>query len=92
MPRRAGLHAVLDATRRSTARRSAAGSGAATAVWSPTSSIVSRTWRCRGGREALREVADAAMSAFEREEYDAAIGRLRDELDGGVPGLCLGRG
>ena len=43
-----------------------------------------RAARLLGAAEALREVANAPMTAFEREEYDAEVGRLRQELDEGA--------
>ena len=42
-----------------------------------------RAARLLGAAEALREVAGAAMSSFERDEYDSAVVRLRGELDRG---------
>jgi predicted ATPase/class 3 adenylate cyclase len=43
-----------------------------------------RAARLFGAAEALRETAKASMTAFEREEYDAAVERLRQELDEGT--------
>jgi len=43
-----------------------------------------RAARLFGAAEALREVAEAAMTALEREEYDAEILRLREALDEGA--------
>jgi len=40
-----------------------------------------RAARLLAAAEALRETAEAPMTDFERDEYDAAIGRLRAELD-----------
>jgi predicted ATPase/class 3 adenylate cyclase len=51
-----------------------------------------RAARLLGAAEALREVAQAAMSGFEREEYDAVVGRLRDDLDPGSLGSAWAEG
>jgi len=51
-----------------------------------------RAARLLGAAEALREVAEAAMSGFEREEYDSAVGRLRQELDRGSLGSAWAEG
>jgi predicted ATPase/class 3 adenylate cyclase len=51
-----------------------------------------RAARLLGAAEALRAVAEAAMSGFEREEYDAALGRLRNELDRGSLGSAWAEG
>jgi hypothetical protein len=40
-----------------------------------------RAARLLGAAESLREAAGAPMTAFERDEYDAAVARLRAELD-----------
>jgi predicted ATPase/class 3 adenylate cyclase len=40
-----------------------------------------RAARLLGAAEILREAAEAPMTAFEREEYGAAVARLRQELD-----------
>ena len=40
-----------------------------------------RAARLLGAAEALRETAASAMTRLEREEYDAAVLQLRDELD-----------
>jgi len=40
-----------------------------------------RAARLLGAAEILREEAEAPMTAFEREEYGAAVGQLREELD-----------
>jgi hypothetical protein len=40
-----------------------------------------RAARLLGAAEAIREAAAAPMTAFEREEHDAAVGRSRAGLD-----------
>jgi hypothetical protein len=40
-----------------------------------------RAARLFGAAEAIREVAEIVMLSDEREEYDAAIGQLRNALD-----------
>ena len=77
---------------RSIARPSAAGSGAGAADrWRDQLESVAfvavalkdghRAARLFGAAEALREAAGAPMTALEREEYDAELVRLREELD-----------
>jgi predicted ATPase len=51
-----------------------------------------RAARLLGAAEALRVVAEAAMSGLEREEYDSAVGRLREELDRGSLGSAWAEG
>ena len=51
-----------------------------------------RAARLLGAAEALREVAGASMSGVEREEYDSAVGRLRQELDRGSLGSAWAEG
>ena len=51
-----------------------------------------RAARLLGAAEALREIAGAAMSGFEREEYDSAVGQLRQELDRGALGSAWAEG
>jgi len=51
-----------------------------------------RAARLLGAAEALREVAKAAMSDFERDEFDSAVGRLRDDLDPRSLGLAWAEG
>jgi hypothetical protein len=51
-----------------------------------------RAARLLEAAEALREVAEAAMSGFEREEYDSAVGRLRQELNRGSLGSAWAEG
>ncbi len=51
-----------------------------------------RAARLLGAAGTLREVAGATMAGVEREEYDAAVGRLREELDRGSLGSAWAEG
>ena len=51
-----------------------------------------RAARLLGAAEALREAGEAPMTDFERAEYDAAVGRLRAELDAGDLGSAWSEG